>query len=1021
MKVLRSLGVFGVRCAAVLLLLSSAPSVTRSAPARAETVQTERAQVDRCEDATRWKAVGKPYGPVEISAGPYGAKEGTNCVRMVFPNSGVAYVTCHPKVAWGDNDRLAFWLKAEGPARGKRRLRLQSDSEDGVFGINVFIDLDFKGWTRVSLDRDDFEFVPRKHAEAPDWSKIRTLKFGQTGSQGMATIYIDDIRYERNRKRKTGNPPAQIVVNSCDSIEGWTAKSLALRAIPKQAIEGAAALEVGYTGVMRGEIATKLPSAAPGPGHVLTLHLRGAGIHAKATLTVAFRTRAGSRFVSDISIRDFEMRQRVVFPGDFRQAPGPDGSPPRWDDVDELAFIVGCGDATESGAVIIDDIRFERVSPGKKRRRPDKKFYWWDGGYDRFAMMHVVHADWPHLETDPRPAVLKFSEFLLSPLMPYTIFLHNDGTYAGFKVTITDYKTEVLRILEIDSQGQSIIRRELRAPARTGSYIFNVDCLDASGRAVATYQTGITVLAKRLSEPSGVWGLHAFIGSKGRHWPHHEQVMRMLQETGVMVIRERVGFRKWSPRQMEAARSGPQVRVLTMARKMGMKTAVSVYLDHQKHLWVDGRYVRGIAPGKESEAIATMSSVARTFKGLVDWWEIGNEGNSGLVDPYIPTLAACYKAVKAADPDAGVIMGGCHVLNRPKAWQVRAWEIEKQTGAALQDALATHLYPDPSALEDSMRAWVRLLGDALVDKGMVMTEGGMETVTYRTHALLKKGVEPDPRAGEPTSQDWYLRYAPIILGEHLAMGAELKGVCFFLAMGAVGDWMWEPRYGGVDLRGSASGHFVAQWDSREITMGRPMAYTHNTIARLLTHEVKRTDLPLIYDKSRGKVEYYAFARPGEIVVPMWVGVRAGSRSDRIEVRFKSPPSVGLVLSADVDGNERIVVPDDGVLTVWLEKGRPQYVRLLDGKYRNGVFLNAAKDGTIRADAKIVAGIPARHRRIAVGISRDRNLPVVSDVVPLPGTPMVLYSKPQNTVYLVGQSDADVARADSVLRSILTSR
>ena len=84
-------------------------------------------------------------------------------------------------------------------------------------------------------------------------------------------------------------------------------------------------------------------------------------------------------------------------------------------------------------------------------------------------------------------------------------------------------------------------------------------------------------------------------------------------------------------------------------------------------------------------------------------------------------------------------------------------------------------------------------------------------------------------------------------------------------------------------------------------------------------------------------------------------------------------------------------------------------------------MNAAKGGTIKAGAEIVAGIPARHRLIAAGISRDRNLPVVSDVVPLPGAPMVLYSKPQNRIYLVGQSDTDIARAESVLRSIRRKR
>ena len=996
MKTLRALVILSVTFATAMLLFSLS--------ARAESVQ-----VDACEDVTRWKAVGEPYGHVEISAGPYDAREGENCVRMTFPGAQISYVRFSPEIAWGDSDRLTFWLKAEGPRRNEHQLRVESDAEGGVFSINLFIDLDFDGWRRVRLAKDDFEFALRRYDELPDWSKITAFTFGQMGGEGMPTIYVDDVRYERAAVLPGPNIPDTIGVSNCDSVEDWEAAGVETSASAELKAEGEGALVVSYDGVTSGRVASDIGADRLGPNHALLFSLRGPGVGLKASLTLALTTRAGGRFMREVSIAGFEMREQLVFPGEFRKMPGRDGHVPQWEDISEVAFLVENADAGESGNIVVDNVRFERMASAKQREVPDERFWWWDGGFDPFCAMHAIYADWPHLNADERPAILKFSEFILAPLVPYTIYLYNDGTYARFRVTITDWETNVQKVLDVDAAGGQRVEVDLAAPAHAGTQIFNVECLSWGGVA-NTYQTGTMVLAKRLAEPSGMWGLHAYLGKSARAKPHLDTVLRMFQAAGVMVLRERILF-NGDVDYLNSLLNGRQGQVLRRAGDLGMNIAMSLYMKAARHLWVEGgRYnVDGMRPDAEGEVVNTMAIIARTFDGLVDWWEIGNEPNEHPVGPYAEILAACHRGARQGDPDAKVMMGGSHVVDR---WQYQIWEIERETGVPHQDALATHLYPDPSGVESSLRAWVASLGDALVEKGMVMTEGGWETFPYKTQALRRQGLLPEGYSGERVAQDWYLRYAPVLLGEHLRMGAKLHGVCFFIAGGIMGDWMWREGYNTADEMRN-TGFFVGRWNRQSITMARPMVYGLNTIARLLTHEVELADVEVIYDKSVGKVEHYAFKRPGETIVPMWIGIGAGSRADSMKAMVEVPASAGLVLSADTDGNERVLTPDGGFVTVTVENGAPQYMRFLDGEREGDVFLWGMD--ALGDDFGIVAGTPSGELAIAEGVSRDRNLPVVSDVVPLPGRPMVLYSAAQNMVYIVGQSDADVELARATFR------
>ena len=970
----------------------------------------EWVSVDRCETADAFASASGHYGEVVLSTDTVDAKEGEKCLRMDFRQARISYVRFRPGVAWGDHTHLVFWLKAVGDGKSRKKLRLQADAEDGAFEINLYIALDFQGWSRVRLAKKDFDYQPGKGGK-PDWSKIRAFTFGQMQGPDKPTIFIDDIGYEKVVASRSTPVPDVVPVSDCDSVAPWTASGVALRAAPEQKTEGTAALAISFDGKSRGAISATLPAGGPGPRHALSLFLRGPGIETRMNLSVVLRTPAGGSFRADVPIRDFEMSERVLFRGQFRKWPAPDGSDPRWEDVRHLSLELDNREDVGSGVLIADDIRFVSMASAVPRVIPDKRFYWWNGGFDPYAYMHVVHADWPHLASDERPgadkkpAVLRVSDFVLSPLAPYRIHLHNDGRYTRFRVTVTDWAMNPLEVLDIESAGEGVTHRALVAPPTTGAVIFNVECFDASGESVRTYQTGISVLAKRLAEPRGIWGVHGYVGSKGSKWPHHKQVFDLFRATGVMLLRERVHF--LYPAQGRDYMREPQRRVLELAKKHGMQTVITVYLRASRDLFTNTRQEApgmGIAPGKRPEIEAIMESLAAYYKGLVDWWEIDNELNERPFAPYSEILAACYAAVKRGDPSAMVTMCGSHVLDRPKSWQVQAWEMEKAEGTPLQDALATHIYPEPAALEDTLRSWIAAQGDALVEEGMLMTEGGWSPVSKRTQAYLEQGIVPEGISGERESQEWAMRYAPIMLGEHMKMGAKLHGVGFFRSTPSMGNWFLRDG----ELRLHASGMFAARWQTREITMARPLALTHNTIARLFTHEVTLADVDVVYDKSMGKIEHYAFARPGETIVALWVGPRAGSRAESLKVTIEAPASAALALLVDMDGNERIVGIVDGVVTVRVKHEEPRYLRLIDGTVTDGVFMQNM-DG-VGVDAKIIAGTPAGEPRIVEEVSRDRNLPVISDVAPLPGSPMVLYSSKENTIYIVGQTDGDVASA-----------
>jgi hypothetical protein len=138
-----------------------------------------------------------------------------------------------------------------------------------------------------------------------------------------------------------------------------------------------------------------------------------------------------------------------------------------------------------------------------------------------------------------------------------------------------------------------------------------------------------------------------------------------------------------------------------------------------------------------------------------------------------------------------------------------------------------------------------------------------------------------------------------------------------------------------------------------------------------------------------------------------------------------PKDTGLVLAVDINGNEQVIEPSSGVVNLnltrpedvedasgkllYLRSGQPVFLRFLQGKHVDNVFFQNIQ--SIPQDGyRIVKGTPEGNSELVNEISKDRNLPVINDAVPVIGEPLVLYSDVNNTVYLVGRTETDLKRA-----------
>ena len=739
-----------------------------------------------------------------------------------------------------------------------------------------------------------------------------------------------------------------------------------------------------------------------------------------------------------------------------------------WTHFRTLRFILGAGE--NKPALFLGDIRFEPFPAGPRlsEQPVEEKFWWWREPVDRFAAMHLRHGHWPRLAGLGEQEPASVSDYLLCPGMPYTLHLRNLGNYSRWRVVLRDWDGNEVNTFDIPNREEDnqAFRQKLdivpdpprqlalRAPARCGTYVFDIACYDQAGHLADTYQTGVFVLAKILREPHGYWGLHTYQGTKAASSPHHRWVLDTLSAFGVKIVRERMAYP--TPGVSGDLYTHQVRKFAELAREHDIRVIGLLRADNEQAFDLDAYDRHEAKPGLIRDAALVAKDahdLAAAFRGLVDWWECFNEPNHFEIDNYAEILRIVYKGLKAGDPDCAVVMAGMDVHNN---WPVRLIDKEEETGKPYSDALGTHLYPCGATLgapkverlypiethmEDILRQMIHSQDRHLPGKGMLMTEGGIPELDFRDAALVRERYFTRDYSAERMTQHWVARYGVILLGECMKAGAPLHGCCFFRCVASMGRWFDHDP----EVRVNPTGFFTNHWDTRDVTFARPNAYALNTLARLLTHDVSPAeDIPLAWDKARGHVEQYAFERPGEIILCLWIGVHAGMRAAELAVELQIPDDVGLALVADNDGNESLLDAPGGRASLQLSRDTVSFVRLIKGTLDGKVFM-CNVDGLMTSRVHLVedprptperrtlyqalvdTGIPASRNparkginihigtptdcpRLLKGIAADRDLPVVGRDIPAPGHPLVLYSEFQRAVFIVGQSDRDLGHA-----------
>jgi hypothetical protein len=167
-------------------------------------------QIDACDDTSRWKNMQGDFAPAKIEAVSENAKEGQRCIQLTWnrKESKAAAVEFTPENDFDGMVGISFWLRAEGEGKENWKLRLRSDADSGMFAIAKDIGLNFDGWVRVRLHKQDFAFYRRGKRPSMAWSEHKTFQFLLNEGEGKPTIYIDDICYDPpNLKKQISDTP----------------------------------------------------------------------------------------------------------------------------------------------------------------------------------------------------------------------------------------------------------------------------------------------------------------------------------------------------------------------------------------------------------------------------------------------------------------------------------------------------------------------------------------------------------------------------------------------------------------------------------------------------------------------------------------------------------------------------------------------------------------------------------------------------------------------------------------------
>jgi hypothetical protein len=268
--------------------------------------------------------------------------------------------------------------------------------------------------------------------------------------------------------------------------------------------------------------------------------------------------------------------------------------------------------------------------------------------------------------------------------------------------------------------------------------------------------------ALRMNSPE--YGMQAFV------WWRPEVAsrdMQVVRDAGFGWVKVNFGWR-----DIEGAGKGQfdwsrTDRIVQQAGEVGIDLIVRV--DHQPE-WAGGGYPVNGPPNNPQDLASFFSALAKRYQGRIRAYEVWNEPNLSrewggkLPDPvgYVALLKQCYRAIKAADPNAMVISAG---LSPTGSWDETArwdeWYLETMyvamngNSTGYFDVLGAHGagFKSPPETDPAVVAADQSLGGNrfmcfrhVEDLHAIMVKNGEGN---KQIALLEFGWTSDPRPDSP--------------------------------------------------------------------------------------------------------------------------------------------------------------------------------------------------------------------------------------------------------------------------------
>jgi hypothetical protein len=242
-----------------------------------------------------------------------------------------------------------------------------------------------------------------------------------------------------------------------------------------------------------------------------------------------------------------------------------------------------------------------------------------------------------------------------------------------------------------------------------------------------------------------------------------EAVLDRMAGAGVRWLRLDVGWEsleergpdRWSDWYLERLD-----RVVDQAQARHMQGLVTLWATPG---WANGGRDRTVPPTDPANYARVATRLALRYQGRVAAWEVWNEPNSpdffdGDVARYVELLRAAHRAIKGADPEARVVLGG-------PSYNDTSW-LEQVYAAGARgsfDVLATHPYLGPSdappETPDDGSPWTLLHVARVQDIMRAQGDGALPIwfteFGWSTHAN-RDGTAPWERGVSPSTQAEYL-------------------------------------------------------------------------------------------------------------------------------------------------------------------------------------------------------------------------------------------------------------------------